>query len=174
MSRHFWAGHPAWAGRKIVSQLLARRYFFLKAGRSGRLARLSGTCCVFSFCMAASSPPPTPPLATGADFGPVAAFYDALAGLVFGGALRQAQRAALAAGLPPGPAPRLLVLGGGGGLGAHRNLAAAATGAGAVCGSLGGHAGPHPRPASALPPATRRNPGAAPGHRGRAAARRAI
>ena len=65
--------------------------------------------------MAASSPPPTPPLATGADFGPVAAFYDALAGLVFGGALRQAQRAALAAGLPPGPAPRLLVLGGGAG-----------------------------------------------------------
>jgi len=50
-----------------------------------------------------------------ADFGPVAWFYDALAGLVFGGALRRAQRATLAAGLPAGPAPRVLVLGGGGG-----------------------------------------------------------
>ena len=50
-----------------------------------------------------------------ADFGPVAGFYDALAGLVFGGALRRAQRATLAAGLPPGPAPRVLVLGGGAG-----------------------------------------------------------
>ena len=50
-----------------------------------------------------------------ADFGPVASFYDALAGLVFGGALRRAQRATLAAGLPPGPAPRVLVLGGGAG-----------------------------------------------------------
>ena len=50
-----------------------------------------------------------------ADFGPVAWFYDALAGLIFGGALRRAQRATLAAGLPPGPAPRILVLGGGAG-----------------------------------------------------------
>jgi tRNA (cmo5U34)-methyltransferase len=50
-----------------------------------------------------------------ADFGPVAWFYDALAGLVFGGALRRAQRATLAAGLPAGPAPRILVLGGGAG-----------------------------------------------------------
>ncbi len=58
---------------------------------------------------AAAGPPP------GMDFGRVASFYDALAGLVFGGALRRAQRAALAAGLPPGPAPRLLVLGGGAG-----------------------------------------------------------
>jgi len=61
---------------------------------------------------------PTPPAAgnpSGMDFGPVAGFYDALAGLVFGGALRRAQRAALAAGLPTGPAPRLLVLGGGSG-----------------------------------------------------------
>jgi tRNA (cmo5U34)-methyltransferase len=49
------------------------------------------------------------------DFGPVASFYDALAGLVFGGALRRAQRTTLAAGLPPGPAPRVLVLGGGAG-----------------------------------------------------------
>jgi len=61
----------------------------------------------------------TPPTADnnppGMDFGPVASFYDALAGLVFGGALRQAQRAALAAGLPTSPAPRLLVLGGGAG-----------------------------------------------------------
>jgi tRNA (cmo5U34)-methyltransferase len=52
---------------------------------------------------------------TAADFGPVAWFYDALAGLVFGGALRRAQRATLAAGLPVGPAPRILVLGGGAG-----------------------------------------------------------
>ncbi|WP_151088926.1 class I SAM-dependent methyltransferase [Hymenobacter baengnokdamensis] len=50
-----------------------------------------------------------------ADFGPVAGFYDWLAGLVFGGAQRRAQRAALVAGLPPGSAPRLLVLGGGSG-----------------------------------------------------------
>jgi SAM-dependent methyltransferase len=50
-----------------------------------------------------------------ADFGPAAWFYDALAGLVFGGALRRAQRATLAAGLPAGPAPRVLVLGGGAG-----------------------------------------------------------
>lgn len=50
-----------------------------------------------------------------ADFGPAASFYDALAGLVFGGALRRAQRATLAAGLPAGPGPRVLVLGGGGG-----------------------------------------------------------
>jgi tRNA (cmo5U34)-methyltransferase len=50
-----------------------------------------------------------------ADFGPVARVYDALAGLAFGGALRRAQRATLAAGLPPGPAPRVVVLGGGAG-----------------------------------------------------------
>ena len=42
----------------------------------------------------------------------IAWFYDALAGLVFGPALRQAQQAALLAGLPPG-APRVLILGGG-------------------------------------------------------------
>jgi SAM-dependent methyltransferase len=41
--------------------------------------------------------------------------YDALAGLAFGGALRRAQRATLAAGLPLGAAPRVLVLGGGAG-----------------------------------------------------------
>jgi tRNA (cmo5U34)-methyltransferase len=50
---------------------------------------------------------------SAADFGPVAGFYDVLAGLAFGGALRRAQRATLAAGLPP--APRVLVLGGGAG-----------------------------------------------------------
>ena len=50
-----------------------------------------------------------------ADFGPAAWFYDALSALVFGGALRRAQRATLAAGLPAGPAPRVLVLGGGAG-----------------------------------------------------------
>ena len=65
--------------------------------------------------MATPSLPPTPPPNAGADFGRVAGFYDLLAGLVFGGALRAAQRAALAAGLPAGPAPRLLVLGGGAG-----------------------------------------------------------
>ncbi|TDN37873.1 class I SAM-dependent methyltransferase [Hymenobacter sp. UV11] len=68
--------------------------------------------------MASSSNFPTP-LATGyppgIDFGPVASFYDVLAGVAFGGALRRAQRAALAAGLPPSPSPRLLVLGGGAG-----------------------------------------------------------
>jgi len=47
------------------------------------------------------------------DFGRAASFYDLLAGLAFGGSLRRAQRAALAAGLPPGLAPRILVLGGG-------------------------------------------------------------
>ena len=60
-----------------------------------------------------ASTSPTNP--SGADFGPVAFVYDALAGLAFGGALRRAQRATLAAGLPPGPAPRVLVLGGGAG-----------------------------------------------------------
>ena len=53
-------------------------------------------------------PPPT------TDFGRVASFYDLLAGLAFGGALRRAQRAALGAGLPTSPTPlRILVLGGG-------------------------------------------------------------
>lgn len=60
-----------------------------------------------------ASPAPASP--SGADFGPVAFFYDALAGLAFGGALRRVQRATLAAGLPAGPAPRVLVLGGGAG-----------------------------------------------------------
>jgi tRNA (cmo5U34)-methyltransferase len=62
--------------------------------------------------------PPISPAAarsSGADFGPVAFCYDALAGLAFGGALRRVQRATLAAGLPAGPAPRVLVLGGGAG-----------------------------------------------------------
>ncbi|MDO7887089.1 class I SAM-dependent methyltransferase [Hymenobacter cheonanensis] len=59
-----------------------------------------------------SSAPANP---AGADFSPVAFCYDALAGLAFGGALRRAQRATLAAGLPAGPAPRVLVLGGGAG-----------------------------------------------------------
>lgn len=62
---------------------------------------------------ATSAPPP--PHSPEADFGPVARVYDALAGLAFGGALRRAQRATLAAGLPPGAAPRVLVLGGGAG-----------------------------------------------------------
>jgi tRNA (cmo5U34)-methyltransferase len=49
-----------------------------------------------------------------ADFGRVARVYDGLASLVFGRAQRQAQLAALRAGLPlAGPAPRVLVLGGG-------------------------------------------------------------
>ncbi|QKG56845.1 methyltransferase [Hymenobacter sp. BRD128] len=65
--------------------------------------------------MTVSSPSASPASPAGADFGPVAWFYDALAGLVFGGALRRAQRATLAAGLPAGPAPRVLVLGGGAG-----------------------------------------------------------
>ena len=64
---------------------------------------------------AAATPLPLPPDRPAADFGPVARVYDALAGLAFGGALRRAQRATLAAGLPPGPAPRVLVLGGGAG-----------------------------------------------------------
>ena len=59
-----------------------------------------------------AAPAPLPP---AADFGPVAGFYDALAGLVFGGALRRAQRATLAAGLLASPSPRVLVLGGGAG-----------------------------------------------------------
>lgn len=61
-----------------------------------------------------ATPSPLPlPGQPAADFGPVARVYDALAGLAFGGALRRAQRATLAAGLPP--APRVLVLGGGAG-----------------------------------------------------------
>lgn len=62
-----------------------------------------------------ATPPSPPPRSAEADFGPVARVYDLLAGLAFGGALRRAQRATLAAGLPPGPAPRVLVLGGGAG-----------------------------------------------------------
>lgn len=62
-----------------------------------------------------ATPAPPPPYSSEADFGPVARVYDVLAGLAFGGALRRAQRATLAAGLPPGPAPRVLVLGGGAG-----------------------------------------------------------
>ncbi|OGX81391.1 hypothetical protein BEN47_05385 [Hymenobacter lapidarius] len=53
--------------------------------------------------------PPSSQLPTG--FDAVAWCYDAMAGLVFGPALKKAQRAALA-GLPAG-APRVLVLGGG-------------------------------------------------------------
>lgn len=47
---------------------------------------------------------------SGFDF--VAAFYDPLARLVYGPALRRAQQAALTAGLPAG-APRVLIIGGG-------------------------------------------------------------
>jgi tRNA (cmo5U34)-methyltransferase len=54
---------------------------------------------------------PTKPLSSG-NYDRVAWFYDALASLVFGSALRRVQQAALLAGLPPG-APRVLVLGGG-------------------------------------------------------------
>ena len=55
---------------------------------------------------------PSPPAARpSGNFDSVAWCYDALAGLVFGGSLRRAQRAALA-GLPAG-APCVLVLGGG-------------------------------------------------------------
>ena len=49
-----------------------------------------------------------------ADYGPLAPVYDLLAAVAFGGSLRRAQRAALAAGLAGlGPRPRILVLGGG-------------------------------------------------------------
>lgn len=49
-----------------------------------------------------------------ADYSPLAPVYDLLAGVAFGGSLRRAQRAALAAGLAGlGPRPRILVLGGG-------------------------------------------------------------
>jgi len=58
-------------------------------------------------------PPAAPAVPPETDFGRAASFYDLLAGLAFGGSLRRAQRAALAAGLPPGSAPRILVLGGG-------------------------------------------------------------
>lgn len=55
-----------------------------------------------------------PETAPAADFGRLARVYDLLAGLVFGRALRRAQQDALRAGLPlAGPAPRVLVLGGG-------------------------------------------------------------
>ncbi len=57
-----------------------------------------------------ASPITSPP----ADFGRVARVYDGLAQVVFGQAQRRAQLAALRAGLPlAGPAPRVLVLGGG-------------------------------------------------------------
>jgi tRNA (cmo5U34)-methyltransferase len=70
----------------------------------------------FPLCMPTPTAPlPSPASPSAADFGPVARIYDALAGLAFGGALRRAQRAALAAGLPLGPALRVLVLGGGAG-----------------------------------------------------------
>lgn len=61
--------------------------------------------------------PATSPLSAGPGPAPLTGFdrvawcYDALSGLVFGPALRRAQRAALA-GLPPG-APHVLILGGG-------------------------------------------------------------
>lgn len=60
--------------------------------------------------------PVIPPSSQAANFNRVARFYDALAGVVFGRAQRRAQQAALQAGLPLAPAaPRVLVLGGGGG-----------------------------------------------------------
>jgi len=65
--------------------------------------------------MAAVPSPSSLPGRAEADFGPVARVYDVLAGLAFGGALRRAQRATLAACLPPEAAPRILVLGGGAG-----------------------------------------------------------
>jgi len=59
--------------------------------------------------MSAAAPSP-------ADFSRVARVYDQLASLVFGRAQRQAQMAALRAGLPlAGAAPQVLVLGGGAG-----------------------------------------------------------
>ncbi len=61
--------------------------------------------------MASSSRAQAAPVA---DFGRLARVYDLLASLVFGRALRQAQREALQAGLPlAGPTPHVLVLGGG-------------------------------------------------------------
>ncbi|MFD1466841.1 methyltransferase [Hymenobacter caeli] len=57
------------------------------------------------------APPRGPGARTTGNFDRIAWCYDALAGLVFGGSLRAAQRAALA-GLPPG-APHVLILGGG-------------------------------------------------------------
>lgn len=57
---------------------------------------------------------PASPLPPPADFSRVARVYDWLASLVFGRAQRRAQLAALRAGLPlAGPAPHVLVLGGG-------------------------------------------------------------
>ncbi|NML66609.1 class I SAM-dependent methyltransferase [Hymenobacter sp. RP-2-7] len=58
---------------------------------------------------------PTPPAPRHpADYGALARYYDLLAVVAFGGSLRRTQRAALAAGLAElGPAPRVLVLGGG-------------------------------------------------------------
>lgn len=57
---------------------------------------------------------PSPTTSPPADFGRVARVYDQLAQVVFGQAQRRAQLAALRAGLPlAGPAPQVLVLGGG-------------------------------------------------------------
>jgi tRNA (cmo5U34)-methyltransferase len=104
--------HP---GKLFFSQLRSH-YFIKKTTFRAYRAGLVVICLALPFFSMAAMPlSPVPASPPDADFGPVAWFYDALAGLVFGGALRRAQRATLAAGLPAGPAPRVLVLGGGAG-----------------------------------------------------------
>ena len=98
LSAIFFASQDRFGISAIVSQLLAGAFFFL----------------FFDFHVLPPSAGPrlpatvAPPL-TG--FDRVAWFYDALAALVFGPALRNTQRAALG-GLPAG-APHVLILGGG-------------------------------------------------------------
>ena len=94
----FFASRRRLGASAIVSQLLAGAFFFFLTS--------------FHVLLPPAGPPlpatAAPPL-TG--FDRVAWFYDALAVLVFGPALRNTQRAALV-GLPAG-APHLLILGGG-------------------------------------------------------------
>ena len=98
LSANFFAFRGRFGVSAIVSQLLAGAFFFFLID--------------FDVLSSATGPvlpvAPPPPL-TG--FDRVAWFYDALAALVFGPALRNTQRAALA-GLPTG-APHVLILGGG-------------------------------------------------------------
>lgn len=94
----FFAPYCCFSASAIVSQRLARAFFLF----------------FFDFRVLLPSAPPRLPADNSfplTGFDRVAWFYDALAALIFGPALRNTQRAALK-GLPPG-APHVLILGGG-------------------------------------------------------------
>lgn len=101
----FFAAQGSFGVSAIVSQLLAGVFFFILID----FDVLSPSAGPHSPVAGPLLPAATPPSPTG--FDRVAWCYDALAALVFGPALRNTQRAALA-GLPAG-APRVLILGGG-------------------------------------------------------------